>query len=239
MAEAWIDVAATKRRLATFFRLSREDFSRFGSTVNQVFEAFVFAQVVLWYKQKAGWAVEIINPKPDGTATAATVRLKFSTRGRPANYSYAKCTSPQGEVFQVRHQLRVATRHHKKRSFPPANICLDVAVIADAALDGYSTNDHVPNPSLVTFGEAKHMSAFAELVAGFIGLVHEMQPRRLKRVRVHGFQSEAHPAPFLFVSGYLWRTAEGVVRTMIERRFDVDVYTRDAVLCSALPLPSS
>jgi hypothetical protein len=237
MAEAWIDVPETKRRLARFFRLERDDFSRFGSTVNQVFEAYVFAQVVSSYRQRAGWAVQIVNPNPNSSANVAPMRLKFSTRGRPSNYSYAKCTSPKGEVFQVRHQLRVATRHHKSNTFPPANVCLDVAVISNLALDGYSTNDYVANPSLVTFGEAKHMSAFAELVAGFIGLVYEMQPRRLKRIRVHGFQPQPHPAPFLFVSGFLWRTAEGLVRTMIDRKFDVDVYTRDTVLSSQLPLP--
>ena len=48
---------------------------------------------------------------------------------------------------------------------------LDVAVIRDMDLEGFSTFDHVPNDQLLTFGEAKHMSAFAELVASFIGVV--------------------------------------------------------------------
>ena len=30
-----------------------------------------------------------------------------------------------------------------------------------------SSDEHVPNEGLCTFGEAKHMSAFAELLAGF------------------------------------------------------------------------
>jgi hypothetical protein len=45
MAEAWIDVSALKPRLASFFGSDRHDLLLFGSTVNQVFEAFVFAQL--------------------------------------------------------------------------------------------------------------------------------------------------------------------------------------------------
>jgi hypothetical protein len=78
----------------------------------------------------------------------------------------------------------------------------------------------------VSFGEAKHMSAFAELIAGFVGVVHELQPERLKRVRVAHFKSSPHPAPFLYVSGYLWNTAEGVRQTLMRRKVDLDIYTR-------------
>ena len=120
----------------------------------------------------------VVNPTPDVPKGTTTIRLRFSTRGCPAEYSYAERKSPQGEIFQVRHQLRVATHHYESERWPPANICLDVAVIQDVNLDGYSANDYVLNSALLTFGEAKHMSAFAELIADFIGLVHEMQPGR-------------------------------------------------------------
>ncbi|MBZ5618485.1 MAG: hypothetical protein LAQ69_07145 [Acidobacteriia bacterium] len=140
-------------------------------------------------------------------------------------------------MFQIRHQLRVATRHHEHGSIPPSNICLDVAVIVDSDLDQFSTNDFVPNGSLVTFGEAKHMSAFAELVAAFVGLVHEMQPERLGRARLPTFTPAPHPAPFLFVSGYFWRTAEGLVKTLADRQMDIDVRNRDNPLSPTIRLP--
>jgi hypothetical protein len=227
MAEAWINVSALKPKLASFFGARRNDLGLFGSTVNQVFEAFVFAQVISWYQKLPGWQVELVNPGPiKSSSTANHVRLKFSTRGKPVNYTHAKCVSPNGEVFQIRHQLRVATRYHKVGASPPANLCLDVAVIADSALDGFSSRDYLRNSLLVSFGEAKHMSAFAELIAGFVGVVHELQPERLKRVRVAHFKSSPHPAPFLYVSGYLWNTAEGVRQTLMRRKVDLDIYTR-------------
>lgn len=238
MSDAWIDVPKLKSRLEEFFDENRGDLSKFGSTVNQTFEAFVFAQVAAWFKAKPGWQVEVVNPQDE--AGRESLRLKFSTRGRPANYSYFRCVSPDGSVLQIRHQLRVATRHHRASRTPPANVCLDVAVIGDVDLSVFSTHDQVANEQLLTFGEAKHMSAFAELVASFIGLVHEMQPQRLKRIRVKNWRHESQvaPPPFLFVSGHLWRTAEGVVQTITRRRFDIDVYTNTKLLAAPLTLPS-
>jgi hypothetical protein len=32
-----------------------------------------------------------------------------------------------------------------------------------------------------------------------------------------------HPSPFLFVSGHLWHTAEGITGTIARRKFDVDL----------------
>lgn len=81
------------------------------------------------------------------------------------------------------------------------------------------------------------MSGFAELIAGFIGLVHEMQPRRLRRLRIGTFRATDHPAPFLFLSGCLWQTAEGVCATIKARKMDIDVYTKDNPLCASSTLP--
>jgi len=233
--ENWIDVSALRTRLSGFFADQKTQIGTFGSRVNQVFEAFVFAQVVAWYKD-AKWSVAIVNPSDD-SGKSVPLRLKFSTRGRPDNYSYAECRKRNDEV-QVRHQLRVATRSHKADQLPPANICLDVAVIRPVDLSNHRSNDFVNNVDLVSFGEAKHMSAFAELVAGFIGLVHEMQPERLKKVR--GGRGKKifpeHPAPFLFVSGHLWRTARGVAKTIHRRGYEIDIYTRAKALATGLRL---
>jgi|GEM_PF-3862392 len=78
----------------------------------------------------------------------------------------------------------------------------------------------LPFPS----GEAKHMSAFAELVAGFIGLVFELQPKRLSDIRSKPKRVHQLP-PFLFVSGLLLKTAQGVCYTCKSRGFDIDVYS--------------
>ena len=82
MADTWVEVGELKRRLEKFFRTSTKELNRFGSTVNQTFEAFVFAQVVAWFKARPEWTVALVNPK--GHDGKEVFRLKFSTRGRPA-----------------------------------------------------------------------------------------------------------------------------------------------------------
>ena len=236
--KGWIDTAKLRGDLSRFFGEKRKDLSIFGSTVNQTFEAFVYASVVSWYKER-GWSVTFVNPGPTGAHGKPTLRLKFSTRGRPENYTYARCIKDP-ETLQVRHQLRVATRAYRARNKCRANIVLDVAVIQEVDLSGHGTNDYVENESLITFGEAKHMSAFAELVASFLGIVHEMQPDRLKRRRFKSKLAVArqltpgHPPAFLFVSGFLYHTAQGVLETVNRRGFDVDVYWRTSQMASGV-----
>jgi hypothetical protein len=238
MARPWIEVEPLRRSLSSFFESERESLSIFGRTVNQVFEAFVFASLIQWYRN-GGWHISVENPPgPDGNARV--LRLKFSTRGRPAGYTFVKCTRNSTEV-RIHHQLRVATRAYRTQQEFPANICLDVAVIKPSDLASYGTNDAVPNCDLVTFAEAKHMSAFAELVAGFLGLVHELQPERLKRVRTsrHLNTASKHPAPFLYVSGILYLTAQGIEQTIRRRCYDVDIFTQTEALSNHLRLPAS
>lgn len=232
----WIDEKKAKSALIKFFDDEREDLAVFGRTINQVFEAFVFAKVIQWYRDH-DWTTRIRNPwirvkRDDGSYKDAEgpLKLKFSTRGRPSNYSYAECTKDD-QTIEIRHQLRVQTRaaRYRLRQFrtrPACNICLDVAVIRDVDMVDFNTDDSVHNDRLVTFGEAKHMSGFAELIASFIGIVHEMQPERLRQVRIKGAPSPSHPPPFLFLSGIFYRTGEAVFESVEQRKYDVDVFTR-------------
>jgi hypothetical protein len=229
---AWVDQEALKLRLSNFFAQNRDSLSSFGSTVNQTFEAFVFAAVVAWYRQK-GWKATFVHP--EGGEGQNTFRLKFSTRGRPSGYTHVLCRKGRKRV-QVRHQLRVATSAYTENQQNLANICLDVAVIREVDLSSYSTSHAVPVKDLITFGEAKHMSAFAELLAGFIGLVHEMQPKRLKKVVSSRKRSADHPSPFLYVSGYLYPSAQGIWETIENREYDVNVYFKTKALADEFDL---
>jgi hypothetical protein len=220
MTNPWIETDEVKKKLADFFTAYKSQIQDFGSTVNQTFEAFVFASLVKWYTNN-GWHVEFKHPKPNSNY----VKLKFSTRGQPSLYTYALCTKRNQKV-QVRHGLRVATRHHRAGLTYSANVVLDVAVISDIDLSKHKTDDHVDNSYLITFGEAKHMSAFAELIANFIGLVHEVLPNKLNSLRLHSNSRKrrTHPAPFLYVSGYLYPTAQGIAETIKDRGYDIEIF---------------
>jgi len=222
MTNAYIDQAVLKQQLAALFNTEKDKFSYFGSRVNQTFEAFVFASVIKWY-QNNSWETSFHHPF-NSTTNKPQPKLKFSTRGRPDGYSYI-IAKKGDQVIQIRHQIRVATTKYKKDNIHRANICLDVAVLNNIDLSHYKTYFAVPNKELITFAEAKHMSGYAELLASFIGLVHELQPFRLKRIRTKKYSKPPHHAPFLYVSGTLYSTAEGLKETIEKRKFDIDIYS--------------
>lgn len=206
------------KKLNAFFTSEKSTLNSFGNLVNQTFEAYTFASTIQWYKNN-GWEVEIVNPI---IKKIPTFRLKFSTRGNPNNYSYAICSMVNNSC-QIRHQLRVSTKSNNARD-NDANICCDIVILKDIDLQFYNTETAVPNESVISFGEVKHMSAFAELIAGFIGMVHEIQPSRLKRIRLKSWVKIAHLSPYLNVSGYLFKTAKGIKKTIEKRKYDIDIY---------------
>jgi hypothetical protein len=231
----WLDVKATKDQIRGLFEEKKQSISHFGSKINQVFEAFVLCATIRWYEDH-GWDVSIRNPVDrDTKLPSQVIRLKFSTRGKPSNYTYASCQKGTSRV-EVRHQLRVAT-YSERSPYLNANICLDVAAIEpdEDGVTFFKSDDAVPNNRLKTFGEAKHMPAYAELIASFIGMVHELQPDRLKCVR-RGTWNNDHPAPFLYVSGTLYSTAKAIVGTIEQRRYDIDVYSETTDLANGFSI---
>lgn len=220
--EYLFDQTAVKIQLRDFFKNDKADISNFGSTVNQTFEAYVFANVIKWYKVN-GWSVSIINPIVGGRSV---FKLKYNTRGAPINYSFANCTK-NGNSCQIRHGLRIYTKSHKYNNTLPANIVCDIAVIEDINIEAYSSESAIPNENLIAFGEVKHMSAFAELVASFIGMVHELKPASLKSVRNKTWVRSEKISCFLYVSGILYKTAKGISETIVKRKYDIDIYSFD------------
>lgn len=222
---SWFDQQLAIGTLTHFFKDDGGKASDFGRRVYQTFEALTFAQTIKWYKDK-NWTITIINP---GTGKKNEFRLKYSTRGDTKNFTYAMCTNPDdpSEVVQIRHQIRVATAYNtrKKPSSLWANIVCDVAVLQDRNYDYIAGNMHVENNRLITFAEAKHMDAYAELLAAFIGLVHELQPWRLAHdVKKRRAQYAHHPKPWLNLSGVCMATAEGIKYTIVQRGLDIEVH---------------
>jgi hypothetical protein len=220
MADYLFDQASVKTQLKDFFTTEKATIDNFGSTVNQTFEAKVFAEVIKWYRTN-GWSVNIISPIINGIPT---FKLKFNTRGAPVNYSYALCSKDQ-QTCQIRHGLRTQTKSYNFENSKPANIVCDIVIMENWDLDGFSSDTAIDNELLIAFGEVKHMSAYAELIASFIGLVHELKPEKLKRIRVKNWQRSDKISSFLYVSGILYRTAEGLVETIEKRKYDIDVYS--------------
>lgn len=220
MADYLFDQTSVKTQLKDFFTNEKATINNFGSTVNQTFEANVFAEVIKWYRAN-GWTVNIISPIINGNPT---FKLKFNTRGAPSNYSYAHCTKGD-QTCQIRHGLRTHTKSYDLRNKKSANIVCDIVIMEDYDIDGFTSDSAISNDLLIAFGEVKHMSAYAELIASFIGLVHELKPEKLKKIRVRKWQRSDTISSFLYVSGLLYRTAEGLVETIEKRKYDIDIYS--------------
>lgn len=222
---SWFDQQLAIKSLAAFFRDEGGNASDFGKRVYQTFKALTFAQTIKWYKDR-NWNVVIVNP---GKGPKGEFRLKYSTRGDAKNFTYARCTNGNNpsDVVQVRHQIRVETAYNDRKQVSSlrANLVCDVAVLSDRNYDYIVGNMHVANECLVTFAEAKHMDAYAELVAAFIGLVHELQPWRLARdIKKKRALYSLHPKPWLNLSGICMATAEGIKHTISRRGLDIEVH---------------
>ncbi|MGV8139253.1 MAG: hypothetical protein AB2L20_29010 [Mangrovibacterium sp.] len=220
MTDYLFDQVSVKLQLKNFFSNEKASINNFGSTVNQTFEANIFAEVIKWYREN-GWTVNIVSPIINGNPA---FKLKFNTRGAPENYSYAYCLK-DGQSCQIRHGLRVYTQSYNTENDKSANIVCDIVIMADENIDHFSSDTALSNECLIAFGEVKHMSAYAELIASFIGLVHELQPERLKKIRVKKWKRGDTISSFLYVSGILYRTAEGLAETIEKRKYDIDVYS--------------
>lgn len=220
MPDYLFDQSLVKSQLTVFFQNEKATVNNFGSTVNQTFEANVFAMVIKWYRAN-GWTVNIINPIKNGRPTFT---LKFNTRGAPVNYSYARCING-GNSCQIRHGLRTYTKSYNHRNRKSANIVCDIVVMNDIDIDHFTTDMALENDFLISFGEVKHMSAYAELIASFVGLVHELKPDKLRKIRSRSWTRVDNISCFLYVSGILYKTAEGLVETIEKRKYDIDIYS--------------
>jgi hypothetical protein len=100
---------------------------------------------------------------------------------------------------------------------------LDIAIIKETDIVGFEADIAIPNSQLLSFGEAKHMSSFAELVASFIGMVHELLPKSLNPKNAFGDDI----LPFLYVSGRLNPTAKGLYETIKNRNIKINIHSFD------------
>lgn len=219
------DQDSTIKKLTAFFQSNGGTARDFGNRIYQTFEAITFAQVIKWY-QDEGWTCEVVNP---GAGHKSDFRLKFSTRGNAKNFTFVRCRKEcdVANSVQIRHQIRVEIFHNIKtrKTVNKANIVCDVAILKDESYDHIVGNMHVSNDKLISFAEAKHMDAYAELIASFVGIVHELQPWRMinDRKKLRSLYQD-HPKPFLNISGISHLTASAIKETFKKRNYDFEIF---------------
>ena len=194
-----------------------------------VFEAFCFVIVVRHYEM-AGYEL-----KPENLLDGK-FRFKYNTRGYPWNYSYFIVSSKEREaendsgLFEIRHNLKVSgawVGAETDNDTDPPMFALDVAVIESDSLPnlkmGQKRNGEkywVDNMDLITFGEAKKLTAYPMLLAQFLGIVHEIKPEFLnteERENLKTILDQKHPPPLLLTSNHLTWGTKQVLKSFQDR----------------------
>ena len=124
-------------------------------------------------------------------------------------------------MYEIRHNVNIQSAHCKEIYTTP-----DIAVLKQNAveLDHEFYNSkaiyyYIPNESLITFCEAKNLTAFPELLFNFIGIVNELKPQCMKNGKRY---SEKHIAPSLLISGGANAHAEKIISNL-QGRYRINI----------------
>jgi hypothetical protein len=224
-----------EQRVSEFLKRHESPMSRVASHVTHVFEAACFVIFARHYEE-VGYQLKPRNLL-DGK-----FRFRYSTAGYPWNFSHFGVLSrEQGNndkdrdtLFELHHNQKVAGAWvHTGEGDDKALFAVDIAVVRAASLPdlprGHKRTDEpywVENEHLITFGEAKKLTAYPMLMAQFLGIVHEIKPEFLK---VQGwdipqaFWDEEHPPPTLLTANHLTFGTKQVLHSFKDRDLAIRV----------------
>lgn len=162
----------------------------------------------------AGYAVSVENPK-NGLFVA-----KLTSRGHPYNFSWFRCERDE-QVYEIHSNLAVKGAHKDGAVY-----VVDVAVVegADAVPKSKPKKAWIglDNKKLSTFIEVKKLVVYPMLLAQFIGIVHEISPRSLRKPKA-STGAAGHFSPSLVTLGYLQGTSSKVLAGFAKRKYRVCV----------------
>jgi hypothetical protein len=203
---------ALTKALEAFARRHRTTFETLGNRQTQLLELAAFAGVIQHYRS-VGFRTHAVNP-----GAGSIFKVKLSTRGHPSDYSFVQCER-DGEVVEIHSNVSVRGAHD-------AGIyCVDVAVVRPNTMPRSKTGPKwiaLENRELITFCEVKKLVVYPMLLAQFVGIVHEIQPRFLGRRR-RGFGRRGHLPPTLIALGQLSGNSSVIIEGFGTRRFHLEV----------------
>ncbi|MGB6057614.1 MAG: hypothetical protein WBF71_05065 [Microthrixaceae bacterium] len=166
----------------------------------------------------AGYAVKLVNPNGN------QLRVKLTTRGDPWNFSRFELQKG-GLGYEIHSNLPVVDA----LGTPGARYVVDVAVVKAGCVPKTKGARAQPkwselkNEDLITFIEAKALVIYPMLIAQFIGIVHELQPRFLSGRRPRHFVARNHFDPALVSLGYLHGTCLNIVKGLGARNCRIGI----------------
>lgn len=103
--------------------------------------------------------------------------------------------------------------------------CVDVAIVNPGVVPttkGKTASQPLQNSDLISFAEAKKLVIYPMLLAQFVGIVHEVTPKFLKRDKRHRLGDD-HLHPALIALGSLTPNAGDILRSFKLRKYKITI----------------
>jgi hypothetical protein len=219
------DIQEFRRELSGFLKSFRSTLRQEVSRANQFFEMACLAYCAQYYRNRG---FKVIERNIFGSNRE--FRFKLGPAGYPENFSYFELEpsveSPDAIRFEIRHNCLIQIAFDSDIFLCPDICVINLGCIEEQAESGRpiargKKTYFVPNRALQTFIEAKHFNPIPELLASFIGLLHELKQDvfsgAIATKRPH------HIAPSLAVSGFgTWRVY--LLKESLCRRFRINIF---------------
>ncbi|MER8709433.1 hypothetical protein NKH49_28535 [Mesorhizobium sp. M1088] len=206
-----MNVSQIEKELKAFINKHSVQFQHLAVRETALLELGALTMATEHYRL-AGYTVTVEN------AINGLFAAKLSSRGYPYNFSWFRCVKG-AELYEIHSNLSVMGGHKDEAVY-----VVDVAVVTG--------DDQVPkskpkqkwvaldNKALATFAEVKKLVVYPMLLAQFIGIVHEISPARLKKLKAD-LPPDDHFPPSLITLGYLTATSSKALKGFAKRKFRV------------------
>lgn len=154
--------------------------------------------------------------KVAGKTPAGAFLVKTSTRGYPWNFSRFEIALDD-EKMEIHMNLMVRGAHDE------GVYCVDVGVVSAGVIPTKKSQEKwvcAPNKALISFAEAKKLVIYPMLLAQFIGIVHEIMPSFLRKIKMGPAKNPLLP-PVLAVLGHYSGNSEKIVSSYRKRGINV------------------
>jgi hypothetical protein len=195
-----------------FARQHRTALDFLNSRQTQLLEIGAMVGVVQHYRAY-GYNTSIRNP-----AGAQEFRVKLSTRGHPADYSHVVCERGT-TVCELHSNLSVLGGRDS------GIFCVDVAIVNSGVVPTTKSKkapQALRSLDLISFAEAKKLAIYPMLLAQFLGIVHEVTPKFLRRDKKYRLGND-HLHPALIALGSLTPNARDILRSFKRRRYKITI----------------
>jgi hypothetical protein len=210
-----MDIEAISSSLTDYINSHRAELARLPVIQSQLLELGALVLSAEHYKLN-GYRIEVSN------LVKGKFRVKRTSGGKPWNFSWFTATRGRHKI-EIHANLPVTGSYGRDG----ARYVVDVAVCKSNFLpiriEERRTWASAENQTVITFVEAKKLTIYPMLLAQFIGIVHEIQPRFLGGRNIEGFAAGKHFSPTLVTTGPWAKSCEQIYAGFRPRRFRVMV----------------